>query len=761
MQTSGAGNSGNSGGSGNSPQSYQVSFVLGAGGSSMNPAAGTYGYSSGSVVPLTAAAASGYQFSSWTSTGLITFDSAASASTTATISGAGSITANFVQIQSGQNYQVNFVLGTGGSTMNPTAGTHTYSGTTAIAISTTAATGYVFSSWTSTGTISFDSATSSSTNAHIGSAGTITANFDQIQTGQNYQVNFVLGTGGSSMNPAGTQTYASGATVAISAVAASGYQFSSWYSSDTISFDSATTSSTNAHIGSAGSITANFVATNSGQNYQVVFNMGFGGVSMSPTGTQTYPGSSIVPLTAAAASGYQFSSWTSTGTITFDSTSSSSTNAHIGGSGSITANFVQTQSGQNYQVNFVLGTGGQSINPTAGTHSEPSGTPVAISTTAATGYLFSSWSASTGTITFDSSVSASTNAYIGGAGTITANFVAINSGKNYQVNFVLGTGGSSMSPTGTQTYAGGASVALNAVAASGYQFSSWTSSGTISFDAASSSSTNAHIGSAGTITANFVQSLPSQNYQVTFVLGSGGTSMTPAAGTQSYAAGASVPLTATAATGYQFLDWTFSGSIQIGNSAQSSTTATINGAGTITANFAASGTVLSDTSFDTTPWDQNWQAGSNPPWFAAPGEGVGGTTAAKSDPSGDNSGPFTSNQLDSSKGTLIHITFMYKVHQLSSASDFKIAYSYKSNPNLNPGSSDFVYVGNLGQPGASDQWYQCTFTIAKTAAAGPANVTDANAFTTHFWWRFESTLTTLPGGIQEQVWVDNVLITET
>jgi flagellin-like protein len=761
MQTTGTGNSGNSGGSGNSPQSYQVSFVLGAGGSSMTPPVGAYGYSSGSVVPLTATAATGYQFSSWTSSGSITFDSATSSSTTATIGGAGSITANFVQIQSGQNYQVNFVLGTGGSTINPTAGTHTYSGTTPVAISTTALTGYVFSSWTSTGTISFDSATSSSTNAHIGSAGTITANFDQVQTGQNYQVNFVLGTGGTSMNPAGTQTYTSGATVAISAVAASGYQFSSWTTPDTISFDSAISSSTNAHIGSTGTITANFVATNSGQSYQVVFNLGFGGVSMSPTGTQTYPGSSVVPLTAVVATGYQFSSWTNTGTITFDSTSSASTNAHIGSSGSITANFIQTQTGTNYNVNFVLGTGGSTISPTAGSHSEPSGIPVAISTTATTGYLFSSWTASTGSITFDSSVSASTNAYISAAGTITANFVAISSGKNYQVNFVLGTGGSSMSPTGTQTYAGGASVPLSAVAATGYQFSSWTSSGTISFDAASSASTNAHIGSAGTITANFVQSLPSQNYQVTFVMGAGGASMTPAAGTQSYAAGASVPLTATAATGYQFLDWTISGSIQIGNVAQASTSATINGAGTITANFAASGTIISDTSFDTNPWDQNWQAGSNPPWFAAPGEGIGGTTAAKSNAQGDNSGPFTSNQLDTSKGTLIHITFMYKVHQLDSASDLKIAYSNKSNPNLNPGSSDFVYAGNLGLPGASDQWYQCSFTIAKTAAAGSANITDVNAFTTHFWWRFESTLTTLAGGDQQQVWVDNVLITET
>ena len=117
-------------------------------------------------------------------------------------------------------------------------------------------------------------------------------------------------------------------------------------------------------------------------------------------------------------------------------------------------------------------------------------------------------------ITFDSAVSASTNAHIGSAGTVTANFVAINSGQNYQVTFVLGAGGASMSPTGAQTYAGGSSVPLTATAATGYQFSRWSSTGTITFDSATSSSTNAHIGSAGTMTANFVAVSTGQNYQV-------------------------------------------------------------------------------------------------------------------------------------------------------------------------------------------------------------------------------------------------------
>ena len=473
---------------------------------------------------------------------------------------------------------------------------------------------------------------------------------------------------------------------------------------------------------------------------------------MSPTpGAHSYSGGSVVAISATAASGYQFSSWSSMGTITFDSASSSATNAHIGSDGTVTANFVAVNAGQNYQVTFVLGTGGASMSP-AGAQSYAGGSSVAVSATALTGYQFSSWSSS-GTISFDSASSASTNAHIGSAGTVTANFVAVNSGLHYQVVFNLGSGGASMSPAGTQTYAGGSIVSISAVAASAYQFSSWTSSGTITFDSATSASTNAHIGSAGSVTANFV----AVNYQVTFVLGSGGASMTPTAGTHTYAGGSSVPLTATASSGYQFSGWAFSGPIQIANAAQSSTTATINGAGTITANFIA-GSILLNTAFDSNIWDQGWQAGGNPPWYAAPGEGIGGSTAAKSDPYGSNSGPFTTDSLDTSGGTLIHITFTYKVHQTNSATDLRIAYSTKANPDLNGNSADFTYVGNLGLPGNNNQWYQGSLTIAKTATAG-ASITDSSAFTTHFWFRFESNLQTRTGGIVEQVWIDNVQIT--
>ena len=75
---------------------YSVTFTLGANGATISPAAGAHTYDSGQVVPISATANSGYHFTSWTSTTTsITFANANSASTTATIGAAGTITANF------------------------------------------------------------------------------------------------------------------------------------------------------------------------------------------------------------------------------------------------------------------------------------------------------------------------------------------------------------------------------------------------------------------------------------------------------------------------------------------------------------------------------------------------------------------------------------------------------------------------------------------------------------------------------------------
>jgi hypothetical protein len=136
-----------------------------------------------------------------------------------------------------------------------------------------------------------------------------------------------------------------------------------------------------------------------------------------------------------------------TDTITFAGVSSGAHNYIIGSpisggvgtqyvalpsSGSVTA-VVNQNVGQNinfasqYQVSFAVNPSGTgTINPSPVSYYN-SGSTVPISATANTGYVFSSWSASSSAITITSTTSSSTTATINGAGTITANFVLADS----------------------------------------------------------------------------------------------------------------------------------------------------------------------------------------------------------------------------------------------------------------------------------------------------------------------------------------------
>jgi archaeal type IV pilus assembly protein PilA len=158
-----------------------------------------------------------------------------------------------------------------------------------------------------------------------------------------------------------------------------------------------------------------------------------------------------------------------------------------------------------YAVNFVLGAGGLSMNPVG---AQTVGGTIAITATENSGYHFTSWSSSTGSITFGDANLASTSATINGAGTVTANFAADT--VQYSVTFaMLGDAGATISPTGSHSYDAGSSVPILATASSGYHFTSWSSStGSITFGDANLASTSATINGAGTVTANFAVNTP-------------------------------------------------------------------------------------------------------------------------------------------------------------------------------------------------------------------------------------------------------------
>jgi hypothetical protein len=531
---------------------YQVTFVTTpAGSGTTTPLSGTYPHNASEIISISASANSGYSFSNWTSTGSIIFANGAStstsASTSATINGDGTITANFVRDT--YTISVNYSPPTGAGNVsispdppyssgtsvvltarpndgwrfsswgsdlgsaNPTSffiskdtsltatfvpevsfavsgfgttspsGTQTFDVNQRVSITAYEGNGYSFSSWSASpsGSVTFDDANAASTTATIKGPGTITANFIT------YPVTFSSSGGGtgSSTNPSGSQTYKPGQSVPISATAGSGFRFTNWTVTGTITITDTTSSSTSALINGAGTITANFVPI----TYNVLFAATGKGTISPAAGSKTYNAGQTIPISANPSSGYSFSNWVSTGSITFANAASTSTSATINGNGTITAIFLQNSYGLTVTT---VGSGDVSKSPDQASYL--SGSIVTLTATPAAGWRFAGWS---GDVTGSANPA---NVTVNKSSAATATFTRI----TYQVSFTVdGTG--TVNPTGLQTFNSGQVVPISATVGSGYVFASWSASpsGSVTFDDANAASTTATINGAGTITATF------------------------------------------------------------------------------------------------------------------------------------------------------------------------------------------------------------------------------------------------------------------
>jgi uncharacterized repeat protein (TIGR02543 family) len=206
--------------------------------------------------------------------------------------------------------------------------------------------------------------------------------------------------------------------------------------------------------------------------------------------------------------------------------------------------------------------GGGTISPAAGVNTYDYGTIVPVTAIANTGYAFSSWSgacAGSGTcsVTMD------------GNKTVTANFTIL---PTYKLTTAVSpTGGGTIIPAGVNTYYSGTIVPVTASANTGYAFSNW--SGACNGSLPCSVTMDAD----KSVTANFTT--VTTYILTTAVNRSGWGTISPSAGTHTYNQGTVVPVTATAANGHAFNNWsgacTGSGICLV----------TMNGNKTVTANF--------------------------------------------------------------------------------------------------------------------------------------------------------------------------------
>ncbi len=313
-----------------------------------------------------------------------------------------------------------------------------------------------------------------------------------------------------------------------------------------------------------------------------------------------------------------------------------------------------------YQVTFGVSPSGSGTVSPSGTNSYSAGSSVPIVATPNSGYTFSSWTF-TGSIQITNPNSASTNAVINGAGTITANFITSSTNK---LAF------STINPANRVLISGQpAQLAVQRQTSSG---SPTTNGGSITVN-------------LGATVGNFYSD-PACTIQITNIGISNGQSTSS---TFYFKASTAGPSTITAsATNYQPISTTF----------------TVN---------AASQTTILSSNFDGTNWAEGWSFWSNPPWGSTTQEFLSSPRSIYSN--SGNQGPFSCDKINAQGATYVTVDFDFKL-QSTEASDFQLRYSGTRSDNYDSvvWSVASNTLGDRSQYSAS--WNHVTLTITATSA---------------------------------------------
>ncbi len=495
-----------------------ISYTISASVNPENSGSTTGGgnYYSGATVSLSATPDDGYSFSNWTENET---EVSTSATYTFVATDNSELVANFTlnsySVTGGVNPPNSGLIG-GSAKEDPQQFVNlltTYGGN--VTLTAYSAVGYTFGNWTNNGIEISNAATFVLT--VLGNINLV-ANFIPIP----YSIS-------ANTSPAhtgtitGTGEYHIGETGSVTATAIPGYTFNYWTENGVIVSPLATYPFI---------VTANrtLVANFTQKSYLISAN------TMTPTfGTVTGSGNYIhgnnVSVMATPNTGYIFSNWTENGNIV-----------------STSANYVFTAvQNSNLVANFTIGLGTYTIatlvntantGTVTGGGNYSTGATVSVTATPEYGYTFTNWTVN--------SVEVSTAA--------TYSFTA-NSNKTLVANFTLSSylisANSSHENAGTISGAGsyihGSNVLLTATAATGYTFIEWkidtmvvSTNSTYSFTADSSR----------TLVANFMLNSYLISANVSPIVTGNIT------GTGNYNHGDMVSLTATAETGYTFVNWT-------------------------------------------------------------------------------------------------------------------------------------------------------------------------------------------------------------
>jgi uncharacterized repeat protein (TIGR02543 family) len=436
--------------------------VTGSG--STTPAAGSYVYSTGSSVPVTASPVAGWSFDHWVLDG----SSVGSANPyTVLMNGGHTLGAVFTQDQ--YTLSVN-ISGQGSVSKSPSQATYTYGAS--VQMTATPAAGWTFMGWSGDAS-GFSNPLSLTVNGNMA----VTATFTQVA----YTITASAGSGGV-ISPSGSVSVGQGSSRAFTITPNSGYAVSGVVVDG--SSVGAVSSYTFSNVQAAHTISASF--TQSQYTLTVNVNPSSGG-TVTRNNNGPYDLNDVVVLTESPSAGYTFSAWSGDGTGT-------GTTRTVTVTGNMIVTATYTQDVYALALNTVgSGSGSVNLSPIGGSYTY--GTVVTLTANPAAGSTFTGWGGGLSGSANPASVT------ITSAQTVTATFTHV----TYTLTIQSPDGSGSTSLTvGGHTYNQGDTAQITASPSSGWLLDHWVQDGS---SAGSSNPISLTMNSAHTLGAVFTQTI--------------------------------------------------------------------------------------------------------------------------------------------------------------------------------------------------------------------------------------------------------------
>ncbi len=277
------------------------------------------------------------------------------------------------------------------------------------------------------------------------------------------------------------------------------------------------------------------------------------------TGGGEYQQGQNCTVTATANTNYSFTNWTENGSVVSTNASYTFT---VNGNRNLVANFTYVP--PTYTVNVSANPNNGGMVTGGGSYTE--GAFCTVTATANTNYTFTNWTENGNVV----STNASYTFPVNGNHSLVANFTFVPPTYTVSVSANPSDGGT---VTGGGSYTEGTSCTVTATANSGYTFVNWTENGN---QVSANASYTFIVNGNRTLVAHF----STQSYVITAMADpeEGGT----VSGSGGYNFGDICTLTATANTGYAFVNWTKNGDIL---TTESTLSFTVNESGTYIAHF--------------------------------------------------------------------------------------------------------------------------------------------------------------------------------